>query len=815
MAIDPNNITTVRVGELPPAPINLSDKIPHEVGTDLTRSTVQELADFIKDYIGTISGLAFNPTTVPDGGNLPNTDSNEWILVGKGTFHNVGGAPDITTTEELNALTSNGSFWTLSVEIPINIEFTGITQSVRSGYTQTVPSEDAVYKAIQNIYLSIKASNIVNDSVNVSGENVANALDNLQLNKLDKVTAVTPESQIYAKQADGTQAMFDIEKPSFEGIRYSEAYSGNIKSLGIDREILSNFDSVIPSSKTVTTALTSKVTSNVAITGSTKTKITYDSKGLVTSGTDAGISDITGLVSALSLKEDKANKNVASGYAGLDSNGKLFANQIPAIAVTDTFVVNSQAAMLALSTAEIGDVAIRTDLNKTFILKASPYSVLANWQELLTPASPVTSVFGRVGPILANPGDYTTALVTENTNKNYQTDAQRANNDATSSIQTQLNNKLSKSGNEASTGIKTFENLVLQPNAVGSTLSKIRQIMAGSDFWEIYGEDNGVDKGIMVFKLGDNGEPFTSNGQKFSFRYDASNSGVAKTPLEIDYNDITANANIKATSFVKNGATSSDALLAGGGTLANVISGTGINGHLAKFTNSGIVASSLLSDILGMLVYAGGVNSTSFKIESLNNAGFLLNNTSTANPNIRNWKASTDSQVFGDFDLAQSVTQGGLANLSRFYINNIGNVGLGITSLNEIDKLQVNGTVTASPAIVDTQLATLGQVKTNSRPYKVYVAQLVQSGTGAPVATVLENTLGVTLTWSRTSTGYYSPNYGITGRPYFNFQFTNSGGGTNIFTSSISSAGNTSLLVFNSGAYWDGWSGYIEIRIYP
>lgn len=440
--------STVRVGELPPAPFGLTDKLPHEIGDDLKQGTVQELADAIKDYLGTISGLAFNPTTVPDGGNLPNTDSNEWILVGKGTFHNVGGAPDITTTEELNALTSNGSFWTLSVEIPINIEFTGITQSVRSGYTQTVPSEDAVYKAIQNIYLSIKASNIGNDSTNVSGENVANAMDNLQLNKLDKVSAVTPESQIYAKQADGTQAMFDIEKPSFEGIRYSEAYSGNIKSLGIDREILSNFNGVIPSSKAVTTGLNGKVTSNVAITGSTKTKITYDSKGLVTSGSDAGISDITGLVSALSLKEDKSNKNIASGYAGLDSSGKLFANQIPAIAVTDTFVVNSQAAMLVLSTAEIGDVAVRTDLNKTFILKANPYSVLANWQELLTPTSPVTSVFGRVGPISANSGDYTTALVTENTNKNYQTDAQRANNDATSSIQTQLNNRVTISGTQ-------------------------------------------------------------------------------------------------------------------------------------------------------------------------------------------------------------------------------------------------------------------------------------------------------------------------------------------------------------------------------
>jgi len=41
------------------------------------------------------------------------------------------------------------------------------------------------------------------------------------------------------------------------------------------------------------------------------------------------------------------------------------------------------------------------------------------------------------------------------------------------------------------------------------------------------------------------------------------------------------------------------------------------------------------------------------------------------------------------------------------------------------------------------------------RPYKVYVALLSQTGTGDPVATVLENTLGTTLTPSRTNVGQY------------------------------------------------------------
>lgn len=146
--IDPNIITTVRVGELPPAGFNLTDNLPHEIGEELKRGTVQQLADVIGAYLGTSDSLAFNPTTVSDGGILPATDSNEWMLVGKGTFNNVGGGSNITTTEELNAITSNGIYWSLAVQIPINVELAGIVQTIRSGYTQTAPSEDVVYNAL-------------------------------------------------------------------------------------------------------------------------------------------------------------------------------------------------------------------------------------------------------------------------------------------------------------------------------------------------------------------------------------------------------------------------------------------------------------------------------------------------------------------------------------------------------------------------------------------------------------------------------------------------------------------------------------------
>ena len=68
---------------------------------------------------------------------------------------------------------------------------------------------------------------------------------------------------------------------------------------------------------------------------------------------------------------------VAGNYAILDSNGKLDDSVIPAVAITDTYVVATEAAMLALD-AQKGDIAIRSDLNRSFVLQVTPASTRAN-----------------------------------------------------------------------------------------------------------------------------------------------------------------------------------------------------------------------------------------------------------------------------------------------------------------------------------------------------------------------------------------------------------------------------------------------------
>jgi hypothetical protein len=101
---------------------------------------------------------------------------------------------------------------------------------------------------------------------------------------------------------------------------------------------------------------------------------------------------------AVSLGYLTGQKGVANGIAELDGSGLVPTHHLPALAITTTQVVNSQANMLAL-TAQVGDVAVRTDVNKSFILTATPASTLGNWQELLTPTDAVLSVDGSTGAV--------------------------------------------------------------------------------------------------------------------------------------------------------------------------------------------------------------------------------------------------------------------------------------------------------------------------------------------------------------------------------------------------------------------------------
>lgn len=117
---------------------------------------------------------------------------------------------------------------------------------------------------------------------------------------------------------------------------------------------------------------------------------------------DVGLSNVDN-TSDLNKPISTATQNALNLKADL-VGGVIPNNQLPALAITETDVVGSQALMLAL-TAEVGDVAIRTDLNKSFILAQEPASTLSNWKELLTPTDAVLSVNGQVGAVILTKSD--------------------------------------------------------------------------------------------------------------------------------------------------------------------------------------------------------------------------------------------------------------------------------------------------------------------------------------------------------------------------------------------------------------------------
>jgi hypothetical protein len=108
--------------------------------------------------------------------------------------------------------------------------------------------------------------------------------------------------------------------------------------------------------------------------------------------------EATARASADALLIPLTQKGAADGVATLGVDSKIPSAQLPALAVGSVFVVANEAAMLALSAQE-GDMAVRQDVSRSFILSTNSPGTLADWIELATPPAAVTSVDGQTGTV--------------------------------------------------------------------------------------------------------------------------------------------------------------------------------------------------------------------------------------------------------------------------------------------------------------------------------------------------------------------------------------------------------------------------------
>ena len=137
----------------------------------------------------------------------------------------------------------------------------------------------------------------------------------------------------------------------------------------------------------------------------TKLNIADSTKYITPTQLAAKTFDTTSLSSRINLKLSTAQKGAVNGVASLDASGLIPSSQLPPISFTSTTVVSNDVDMVGLSSATVGSIAIRTDLNKNFVLSTLPASTLANWVELLTPAAPVQTVNGYTGSVNLSKND--------------------------------------------------------------------------------------------------------------------------------------------------------------------------------------------------------------------------------------------------------------------------------------------------------------------------------------------------------------------------------------------------------------------------
>ena len=458
-----------------------------------------------------------------------------------------------------------------------------------------------------------------------------------------------------------------------------------------------------------------------------------------------------------------SDKGIANGIASLNANGKIPISQIPAISFSSGYVVSSQAQMLALSSAVVGSIAIRTDNSKNYVLSASDPTVLGNWLELLMPAA-VSSVNGyTTGTIVLTSSDinegtnlyFTNARVKTAVNGFLTADAPLSYNTSTTKLSlaqasasasgylsstdwNSFNNKMNSIGVQSANtiyaapnginGVPIFRTLVAADiptlnqnttgNAASATILETTRLINGVGF-------NG-SADITIAANTPNAITFNSSGtgaaSSASF-----NGSSAKT---ISYNTIGASPIAGTTSLTTLGTITTGTW--NGSVIGAIYGGAGTNNGILKANGSGTVAEAISgTDFEAPLSFSAPLIRTSNTI-----------NIQTATSSNTGALSSTDWQIFNNKQATMVAGTG--VNITGGNTINIGQAiattstpsfaGLNVTGLN------VTGIVANSAAGA---LSTIGTTGTGL-VVKENTPTLISPNLGAATASSINATGDIT-----------------------------------------------------------------------
>jgi len=210
-------------------------------------------------------------------------------------------------------------------------------------FKKVVPAE---VKANHNLIVGVATENIANNNfgyvtwfgkvnnVYTTGWTAGDLLymDNTS-GQLTNIAPVPPEHKLtiaaVIKEATGAaENGIILVRPTFgqavaelEDVKYTSLTNGQVLKYTASTGVWENVTLAISDTSGLQTALDGKVDENAAITGATKTKITYDAKGLVTAGADATTADIADSTNKRYVTD--ANLTVIGNTSGTNTGDQI------------------------------------------------------------------------------------------------------------------------------------------------------------------------------------------------------------------------------------------------------------------------------------------------------------------------------------------------------------------------------------------------------------------------------------------------------------------------------------------------------------